>query len=151
MQPNKSDLVTASSHPPLLGAFQKLVDYDSSEDSDVECVREESSTDPGQETLNYQACTNKAILGNANTSKQDVLSLIEQELNIPSSSCSKRSPKKCKLADETFQKATTCFQQLKKSISRLHAKSLFPYNPNALLKLLNQVNIITKDHGAASH
>ncbi|XP_015667341.1 protein Lines homolog 1 [Protobothrops mucrosquamatus] len=152
VQPNKSDLVTASSQPLLLGAFQKLVDYDSSEDSDVECVREESWTDTGQETLNCHACTNKATLDDsAKTSKQDVLSLTEQELNISTSSCSKLSPQKCKLAGEAFQKATTCFQQLQKSISRLHAKSLFPYNPNALLKLLNQVNIISKDHQAVSH
>ncbi|XP_026528858.1 protein Lines homolog 1 [Notechis scutatus] len=151
MQPNKSDFATASSEAHLSGAFQKLVDYDSSEDSDVECVREECLTDTRQEALNHRACTNKAVLDeNANSSKQEVLPFIEQDLNISSDSCSKLSPIEFKLADETFQKATACFQQLQMSVSRLHAKSLFPYNPNALLKLLNQVHIISKDHPAAS-
>ncbi|XP_070809556.1 protein Lines homolog 1 [Pituophis catenifer annectens] len=149
MQPNRFDFVTASSDPHLLGAFQKLVDYDSSEDSDVECVREECLTDPEQEALNYRACPNKAVLDEkAKTSKQEGILFIEQDLNISSDSGSKLSPPEFKLADETFQKATACFQQLQKSISRLHAKGLFPYNPNALLKLLNQIHLISDDRRA---
>ncbi|XP_007425146.1 protein Lines homolog 1 [Python bivittatus] len=147
IQPNRSDFLTASNNPP----FQKLVDYDSSEDSEVECVREECLTEIEQVTLNNQTCKSEAVLNddNAETSKQNVLPLIQQDLNISSSSCCKIPPNKFELTDEIFQKATVCFQQLQKSISRLHARNLFPYNPNALLRLLNQVNIINKDHRSA--
>ncbi|XP_058012777.1 protein Lines homolog 1 [Ahaetulla prasina] len=147
MQLSHFDFVTSSSDSHLSGAFQKLVDYDSSEDSDVECIREERLADTEQEASNHRACPNKAVLDEkAKTSKQEGLLFTEQDLNISSDSGSKLSPPEFKLADETFQKATACFQQLQKSISRLHAKRLFPYNPNALLKLLSQVHIISEDH-----
>ncbi|XP_070619605.1 protein Lines homolog 1 [Erythrolamprus reginae] len=150
-QPNKSDFVTAPSDPHLPGAFQKLVDYESSEDSDVECISEECLPDTEQGALNYGAWTNKAVLDESGKpSKQKGLPFIVQDLDISSNSGSKLSPAEFKSADQTFQKATACFRQLEKSISRLHAKGLFPYNPNALLRLLNQVHTISEDHRAAS-
>ncbi|XP_013915162.1 PREDICTED: protein Lines homolog [Thamnophis sirtalis] len=150
-QPQKIDSVTTSSDPHLPGAFQKLVDYDSSDDSEGDCGREECLTDTEDKALNYQACPNKAVLNeSAKSCKQGGLPFIEQDLNISSGSSSKLSLPEFKLAGETLQKATACFQQLQKSISRLHAKGLFPYNPNALVKLLNQIHRIGEDPRAAS-
>ncbi|XP_032088746.1 protein Lines homolog 1 [Thamnophis elegans] len=150
-QPKKIDFVTTSSDPHLPGAFQKLVDYDSSDDSEGDCGREECLTDTEDKALNYRACPNKAVLNeSAKSCKQEGFPFLEQDLNISSGSSSKLSLPEFKLAGETLQKATACFQQLQKSISRLHAKRLFPYNPNALVKLLNQIHRIGEDPRAAS-
>lgn len=126
-------------------ASQSLVDYDSSDNSEVE------SKDPcsanNKRTSLYQEAVKK-IQDTVGTSRdQKELSpelqsrpLVPKESNPPpfSVDCDV-VPNDTDSKVGTAYRTVTCFEELQGAIHRLQKKSLFPYNPTALMKLLKQI------------
>ncbi|XP_042329505.1 protein Lines homolog 1 [Sceloporus undulatus] len=142
VKPTRTNLLLESDNTPLLGPFQRLVDYESSEDSEAECV-EECLTETKQPSLNNQTCTGETnfmeVDDRGETSKQNVLPLDHKDRNTTSTTCCQISPNTPEPTEEVLQKSVKCFQELEELISKLHKRNLFPYNPSALLKLLTRV------------
>ncbi|KAF7239495.1 hypothetical protein EYD10_13856 [Varanus komodoensis] len=143
VKPSKSNCSQESDNTGSLGTLQKLVDYESS-DSDVEGIGEECFGDMKQTSLHNKICTGETVRMDpvylTENSKQNTLPL---DLNASPFHC-KISPNNAELVEGVFQRSLKCFQQLQKSISRLHERNLFPYNPGPLLKLLTRINTISK-------
>uniref|UniRef100_A0A3P8RJL7 Lines homolog 1 n=1 Tax=Amphiprion percula TaxID=161767 RepID=A0A3P8RJL7_AMPPE len=53
--------------------------------------------------------------------------------------CANMAPLSGQVTFETLAKTVFCLSELREVVTRLHTKKLFPYNPSALLKLLEQV------------
>ncbi|XP_062998467.1 protein Lines homolog 1 [Elgaria multicarinata webbii] len=138
---NRFDVLPESYNTSSLGTLQRLVDYESSEDSEVECVGEECLADMKQTSLYNQTCTDETVLMDVacQTATSD-----QKMLNTSSPSHCKISPNNPGSTGVMLQKSLECFQQLRESVSRLHGRNLFPYNPGALLKLLTRVDTISK-------
>ncbi|XP_032956035.1 protein Lines homolog 1 isoform X3 [Rhinolophus ferrumequinum] len=128
-------------------ASQSLVDYDSSDDSDVE------STDlclaNGEQTSLYQEAMQKIqdTVGTSGDKKEHSLEL-QSRPPVPKESTTPVSVD-CAIAPESIvsevgmsYRTVKCFDELQGAISRLQKKNLFPYNPTALLKLLKQIEAI---------
>ncbi|XP_037001817.2 protein Lines homolog 1 [Artibeus jamaicensis] len=128
-------------------ASQSLVDYDSSDDSEVEstdlCVANSKQTSSQQEAMKKTQDT----VGTSGDEKELSLELpsrpvFPKESNIPFSVAGDIAP------DDTVSEAgisyrtVKCFEELQGAIYRLQKKNLFPYNPTALLKLLKQIEAI---------
>ncbi|KAH0620054.1 hypothetical protein JD844_014592 [Phrynosoma platyrhinos] len=147
VKPTRTNFLLESDNTSLLGPFQRLVDYESSEDSEVECV-EESLTETKQPSLNNQPCTDETNFMEVDdprgTPKQNVLPLDHKNGTTSSITCYQISPNTPGPAEEVLQKSVKCFQELEELISKLHRRKLFPYNPSALLKLLTQVVTVSK-------
>uniref|UniRef100_A0ACB8E602 Uncharacterized protein n=1 Tax=Sphaerodactylus townsendi TaxID=933632 RepID=A0ACB8E602_9SAUR len=133
VKPNRSGCLRGSDNMSSLGSVPRLVDYESSEDSDGE---EECLADRPQTLLNNQACSDTAILEHDASPPDD-------DLTVLPPSWHQGSPNEPTLAEGTLWKSVKCLQELHKSISRLHRRNLFPYNPAALLKLLTRIDIIS--------
>ncbi|KAJ6662908.1 hypothetical protein lerEdw1_011112 [Lerista edwardsae] len=143
VKPSSSDAWRGSDHEPVLGALQGLAAYESSEDSEGEGAGEERSADV-EETSLRQACTAATVdVGDcAQSAGQQALLPGQKDLTL-SSSCkvSLNSPGS---GEGMLEKSVQCFHELQDSISRLHGKNLFPYNPTALLKLLAHIDCVSK-------
>nr|XP_055220205.1 protein Lines homolog 1 isoform X2 [Gorilla gorilla gorilla]XP_055220206.1 protein Lines homolog 1 isoform X2 [Gorilla gorilla gorilla]XP_055220207.1 protein Lines homolog 1 isoform X2 [Gorilla gorilla gorilla] len=129
-------------------ASQSLVDYDSSDDSDVE------STDQclanSKQTFLHQQAT-KEIQDAAGTSRDrkefslepPSRPLVLKEFDTAFSSDCEVAPNDVVSEVGIFYRIVKCFQELQDAICRLQKKNLFPYNPTALLKLLKYIEVIS--------
>nr|XP_019582195.1 PREDICTED: protein Lines homolog 1 [Rhinolophus sinicus]XP_019582196.1 PREDICTED: protein Lines homolog 1 [Rhinolophus sinicus]XP_019582197.1 PREDICTED: protein Lines homolog 1 [Rhinolophus sinicus]XP_019582198.1 PREDICTED: protein Lines homolog 1 [Rhinolophus sinicus]XP_019582199.1 PREDICTED: protein Lines homolog 1 [Rhinolophus sinicus] len=128
-------------------ASQSLVDYDSSDDSDVEttglCLAN------GEQTSSYQEAMQKLqdTVGTSGDKKEHNLEL-QSRPPVPKESTTPVSVD-CAIAPESIvsevgmsYRTVKCFDELQGAVSRLQKKNLFPYNPTALLKLLKQIEAI---------
>ncbi|XP_040270179.1 protein Lines homolog 1 isoform X1 [Bufo bufo] len=117
-----------------LGALQRLVEYDSSEDSESEV----SGSEP---------CPVMAHCAGGDSSDIDKhmknLGLTAACLRLHTTSASKQTSTYQALGIQ--HKSAQCLLELQGAINRLHRKKLFPYNPSALLKLLTHVCALSKD------
>ncbi|XP_054417870.1 protein Lines homolog 1 [Pteronotus mesoamericanus] len=131
---------------PSSQASQSLVDYDTSDDSEVE------STDPclansKQTSLHHEA--KQGIQDTVGTSRgEKELSLepqsrpVPDETNTPFPVAGDVAPNNVVYEVGLSHRTVKCFEELQGAISRLQKKNLFPYNPTALLKLLKQIEAI---------
>ncbi|XP_008847757.1 protein Lines homolog 1 isoform X2 [Nannospalax galili] len=125
---------------------KSLVDYDSSEDSDVEATDQCSAN--MEQTSFYQETIRK-IQDPAGTSRDlEELSLepqsrppIPEESNPPFSAEVDLDNPVSEVA--MLYRTVKCLGDLHDAIYRLQKKNLFPYNPTALLKLLRGVEAIS--------
>nr|XP_028562367.1 protein Lines homolog 1-like isoform X5 [Podarcis muralis] len=145
VKPSRSNLLQESDNTSLVGALQRLVDYESSEDSEVEWIGEESLADMRQTPLD-RTCAE--VTGLMDVDGQTERCVLPQDTSSPFHSTILLN----KLGSEegVLQKSVKCFQQVQESVSRLHRRNLFPYNPSALLKLLTSVDTISSEHRSAS-
>ncbi|KAM6308571.1 protein Lines homolog 1 [Aegotheles albertisi] len=130
-------------------SLQSLVNYDSSEDSELESDGKECLVNTKQVPLNNDSErireTGCSYTDDKRTTvKSEVLPL--KQKGSDASSCLA-----CRMSSDNIPirvmlcKATQCLEELQKAISRLQRRNLFPYNPSALLKLLSHVEKIAKN------
>uniref|UniRef100_A0A8C3NDT0 Uncharacterized protein n=1 Tax=Geospiza parvula TaxID=87175 RepID=A0A8C3NDT0_GEOPR len=147
---NLSDSLTGTDSASLLGSLQSLVNYDSSEDLEVEsdgneCLvntKQLPSNNEGQVRSRETGCSCRDDDWNPRTSEVSPL----KPKGSPTSSCWTRmaSPDNIAPLRLMLYKSTKCLEELQEAISRLQRRNLFPYNPSALLKLLIQVEKMSK-------
>ncbi|XP_028679194.2 protein Lines homolog 1 isoform X1 [Erpetoichthys calabaricus] len=106
-----------------------LVDYESSDESDIDFECLEST-----ERHNH---------GNDNRTTCQLVEETDQRECLPSSSSEVKMSHSCAKQRSTFYKSIRCLVELREAIIRLQRKNLFPYNPSALLKLLLQIETLT--------
>nr|XP_060611651.1 protein Lines homolog 1 [Anolis sagrei ordinatus] len=144
----RTNWLQGSDNASLMEPLQRLVDYESSDDSEAECIGEECLTEAKQPSLEHQSCPDESNLmevdDEAGTSKQTVLLLEHGNVDAASTPGCQISPGNLGSAEEILQKSVRCFHELQKLVSKLHKRNLFPYNPNALLKLLTQISTVSK-------
>lgn len=124
-------------------ASQSLVDYDSSDDSEVES-KDPCSANSKQTSL-YQEAMKKiqdtvGISKNKKELSPELQSrpLVPKESNNPFSVDCDIVPNNTDSKMGTAYRTVKCFEELQGAIHRLQKKNLFPYNPTALMKLLKQ-------------
>lgn len=147
---NQSDSLTGADSASLLRPLQSLVNYDSSEDSEVESDGKEClvntkqlrSNNEGEVRRRETGCSCRDDDRNPRTSEVSPPKL----KGSPTSSCWTRmaSPDNIAPLRVMLYKSTKCLEELQEAISRLQRRNLFPYNPSALLKLLNHVEKMSK-------
>ncbi|XP_054128896.1 protein Lines homolog 1 isoform X1 [Melozone crissalis] len=147
---SQSDSLTGADSASLLGPLQSLVNYDSSEDSEVEsdgkeCLVNTKQLPPnneGEVRRRQTGCSCRDDDRNSRTSEVSPPKL----KGSPASSCWTRmaSPDNIAPLRVMLYKSTKCLEELQEAISRLQRRNLFPYNPSALLKLLSQVEKMNK-------
>ncbi|XP_069415271.1 protein Lines homolog 1 isoform X4 [Ovis canadensis] len=129
------------------GASQSLVDYDSSDDS------EEGSTSlylvNSRLTSSHQEATKKTqdtfgVSGDKKELSPESQSrpLVTEESNTQFSVYCDGAPDNTASEVGISYRTVKCFEELQGAIYRLQKKSLFPYNPTALLKLLKHIETI---------
>lgn len=129
------------------GASQSLVDYDSSDDS------EEGSTSlylvNSRLTSSHQEATKKTqdtfgVSGDKKELSPESQSrpLVTEESNTRFSVYCDGAPNNTASEVGISYRTVKCFEELHGAIYRLQKKSLFPYNPTALLKLLKHIETI---------
>ncbi|KFO79258.1 Protein Lines, partial [Cuculus canorus] len=151
VESNLSNSLICSDSTSLLGSLQSLVNYDSSEESELEpdgkeCLVNTKKVPLINESKKRVRETGCSYTDDAqNMHKSEVLPLEQKAPNT--SSCLT-----CMASLDNFiplrvmlHKSTKCLEELQKAISRLHRRNLFPYNPSALLKLLNHIGKISKN------
>lgn len=122
-------LQLGGSVPPLedssLGLGLRLVEYDSSDESDEETTPRHKPSKFQEMLMTDSSAKLKTKPGSSAVQSEQVCStaaiLLEQE------TCG------------TLDRAVSCLSKLKEVLTRLQTKNLFPYNPSSLLKLLAQV------------
>ncbi|XP_053573576.1 protein Lines homolog 1 [Bombina bombina] len=126
----------SSSKGQRMGTIRSLVDYDSSDDSELECTDKQFP---------------------ALTCSQDANSIDTKmgKLNLRVSPVCQSTPAHAKVRDkmplpEMQVKTVKCLEELYQAVSRLHGKKLFPYNPSALLRLLALVCSLNKTTSTSS-
>ncbi|XP_023789610.1 protein Lines homolog 1 isoform X2 [Cyanistes caeruleus] len=147
---NQSDSLTTTDSTSLLGSLQSLVNYDSSEDSEVESDGKECLVNTKQLPSNNEdevrrretGCSCRDDDQNPRTSEVSPLKL---------KGCRTSSCRTCMASSDNIGplrvmlcKSTKCLEELQEAISRLQRRNLFPYNPSALLKLLSHVEKMSK-------
>lgn len=121
-----------------MGALQRLVDYDSSEDSESESADSEQGP---------------VIAHSAGADSTDIdkhmkkLELKAHSSTSPPSQPSAQAGGNACLVQGTQQRAVQCLEDLQEAVNRLHRKKLFPYNPSALLRLLSHVGGLSTEYG----
>ncbi|XP_060116276.1 protein Lines homolog 1 [Heteronotia binoei] len=142
VKPNRPSSLRGSDNTSSLQGVQRLVDYESSEDSEIE---EACWADGAQTPLSNQACSDVTTStdGLAEISECDTT---PEHKDFTVSPCSQPqvSPDDPILAEGLLWKSVKCLQELQRSVSRLHRRNLFPYNPAALLKLLSRFDTISR-------
>ncbi|XP_033044723.1 protein Lines homolog 1 isoform X4 [Trachypithecus francoisi] len=129
-------------------ASQSLVDYDSSDDSEVEST-DQCLANSKQTCLHQQAT--KEIQDAAGTSRDKEEFSLEppsrplflKEFDTAFSFDCEVAPNDVISEVGIFYRIVKCFQELQDAICRLQKKNLFPYNPTALLKLLKYIEVIS--------
>ncbi|NWY01510.1 LINES protein, partial [Nothoprocta ornata] len=151
VESNQSNSLLCTESAALLGSLQSLVNYDSSEDSEQESVGKECVVKTKQRPLNYEgkAKIREAVCSctgdKQNALKSEVLPLKQKGTNTSSLlPCTVPSDNIIPLRIMLY-KSTACLEELQIAISRLQRKNLFPYNPSALLKLLDCIEKISKN------
>ncbi|XP_071424247.1 ceramide synthase 3 isoform X1 [Pithys albifrons albifrons] len=147
---NESDPLVGTDNTALLGSLQSLVNYASSEDSEVEsdggeCLAntKQVPSNSGGETGRETGCSD--MDDNQNGCTSEVLPL-KQEGSHTSSCWTCVTPLDNIVPLRIMlYKSTKCLEELQKAISRLQRRNLFPYNPSALLKLLSHVEKMSKN------
>ncbi|XP_075569865.1 protein Lines homolog 1 [Pelecanus crispus] len=148
---NQSTSLICTDSTSLLGSLQSLVNYDSSEDSELESDGKECLVNTKQVPLNNENEMRIRESGcsytddKQNTLESEVLPLKQKGSNTSSClTCMASSDNVIPLRIMLYR-ATKCLEELQKAISRLQRRNLFPYNPSALLKLLSHVEKISKN------
>ncbi|XP_001490403.2 protein Lines homolog 1 [Equus przewalskii] len=128
-------------------ASQSLVDYDSSDDSEVESTDQRLSS--SKTTSLHQEAMKKIqdTVGTSRDKKEISLEppsrpLVPRESNTPFSVDCDIAPNKIVSGVGISYRTVKCFEELQGAIYRLQKKNLFPYNPTALLKLLKHIEAI---------
>ncbi|KAM9270930.1 protein Lines homolog 1 [Cariama cristata] len=148
---NRSNSLICTDGTSLLGSLRSLVDYDSSEDSELESDGKEGLVNTEQMPLNNEGETRMREAGcsytddKRNTLKSEVLPPKQKASNTSSCLTCMMSLDNIVPLRITLYKSTKCLEELQKAISRLQRRNLFPYNPSALLKLLSHVEKISKN------
>ncbi|NXX81159.1 LINES protein, partial [Urocolius indicus] len=148
---NQSNSSIGTDSTSLLGSPQSLVNYDSSEDSELESDGKECLVNTKQVPVNNEG---ESEIGKTdcsytddklNTLKSELLPLEQKRsLTLPCLTCVASSDNIIPLRIMLY-KSTKCLEELQKAISRLQRRNLFPYNPSALLKLLSHIENISKN------
>ncbi|XP_072201502.1 protein Lines homolog 1 [Excalfactoria chinensis] len=148
---NQSNSLLCNDNTSLLGSLQSLVNYDSSEDSELESVGKECLVNIKQMPLHKERETmiRETVCSYTDdkqkTLKSEALPLKQKGSNTSSSlACVVSSDNIIPLRTMLY-KSTKCLEELQKAISRLQRRNLFPYNPSALLRLLNHIEKISKN------
>ncbi|XP_010183750.1 PREDICTED: protein Lines homolog [Mesitornis unicolor] len=150
-EPNQSNSLICSDSTSLLGSLQSLVNYDSSDDSEVESDGKECLVSTKQVPLNNKGETmiKETVCSYTNdkwnTLKSEVLPLEQKGSDTSSCLTCMASSNNIIPLRIMLYKSTKCLEELQKAISRLQRRNLFPYNPSALLKLLSHVEKISKN------
>ncbi|XP_031443658.1 ceramide synthase 3 isoform X2 [Phasianus colchicus] len=148
---NQSNSLLCNDNTSLLGSLQRLVNYDSSEDSELESVGEECLVNTKQMPLHKECETmiREAVCSytddKQNKLESEVLPLKQKGSNTSSSLAYIVSSDNIIPQRIMFYKSTKCLEELQKAISRLQGRNLFPYNPSALLRLLSHIEKISKN------
>ncbi|EMP41680.1 Protein Lines like protein, partial [Chelonia mydas] len=144
VKPNKPNSLIRTDNTSALDYLQSLVNYDSSEDSELESVGKECLANMKQMPSNNQGSTKirETVCMDADdkphTLEPKVLPLKQKSSNPSSLMVCNMSPNIPVPVERMLLKSMTCLEELQKAISRLQRRNLFPYNPAALLKLLRQ-------------
>ncbi|XP_043379289.1 protein Lines homolog 1 isoform X8 [Chelonia mydas] len=144
VKPNKPNSLIRTDNTSALDCLQSLVNYDSSEDSELESVGKECLANMKQMPSNNQGSTKirETVCMDADdkphTLEPKVLPLKQKSSNPSSLMVCNMSPNIPVPVERMLLKSMTCLEELQKAISRLQRRNLFPYNPAALLKLLRQ-------------
>ncbi|KFQ15271.1 Protein Lines [Leptosomus discolor] len=148
---NQSNSLICTDSTALLGSLQSLVNYDSSDDSELESDGKESLVNTKQVPLNNEGerwmretCCSYTD-DKWNTLKSEVLPLKQKGSNTSSCLTCMASSGNIVPPRIMIYKSTKCLEELEKAISRLQRRNLFPYNPSALLKLLSHIEKISKN------
>ncbi|NXF50669.1 LINES protein, partial [Oceanites oceanicus] len=148
---NQSNSLVCTDRTSLLGSLQSLVNYDSSEDSELESDEKDCLVNTKQVPLNNEGETRIRETGcsytddKRNTLKSEVLPLKQKGSNTSSCLACMASSDNIAPLRIMLHKSTKCLEELQKAISRLQRRNLFPYNPSALLKLLSHIENISKN------
>ncbi|XP_075414026.1 protein Lines homolog 1 [Tenrec ecaudatus] len=129
-------------------ASQSLVDYDSSDDSEVEST-DRSLANSKQMSLHKEAMEIQGTTGTNSSNKELTLEPWSRSLVAKESNCSFSVDCEVSLNSVVseagiFYRTVKCFEELHGGIYRLQKKNLFPYNPTALLKLLKHIEKMYK-------
>ncbi|NWT38436.1 LINES protein, partial [Chroicocephalus maculipennis] len=148
---NQSNSLICTDSTSLLGSLQSLVNYDSSDDSELESDGKECLVNTKQVPLNNESKTRIRETGCTytddkwNTHKSEMLPLKQKGSNNSSCLTCMASSDDIIPVRIMFYKSTKCLEELQKAISRLQRRNLFPYNPSALLKLLSHIGKISEN------
>ncbi|NXD61815.1 LINES protein, partial [Eolophus roseicapillus] len=148
---NRSNSLIGTDSTSLLGSLQSLVNYDSSEDSELESEGKDFLVNTKQVPLNNEGEMGIREAGcsymdsEQNTLKAEVLPVKQKGSNTSSSLTCMASLDNVIPQRIMLYKSTKCLEELQKAISRLQRRDLFPYNPSALLKLLSHIEHINKN------
>ncbi|KAF1571842.1 UNVERIFIED_CONTAM: hypothetical protein FQV15_0006906, partial [Eudyptes pachyrhynchus] len=148
---NQSNSLICTDSTSLLGSLQGLVNYDSSEDSELESDGKECLVNTKQVPLNNEGETRVRETGcsytgdKQNTLRSEVLPLKQKGSNISCYLTCMTSLDNIIPPRIMLYKSTKCLEELQKAICRLQRRNLFPYNPSALLKLLSHIEKISKN------
>lgn len=151
VESNQSNSLICTDSTSLLGSLQSLVNYDSSEDSELESDGKECLVNTKQVPLNNEGEVRirETVCSytddKQNTLKCEVLPLKQKGSNTLSCLTCTASLDNVIPLRTMLYKSTKCLEELQKAISRLQRRNLFPYNPSALLKLLSHVEKISKN------
>ncbi|XP_037688829.1 protein Lines homolog 1 isoform X2 [Choloepus didactylus] len=155
-----NQVVTSQETPTLLQAdsltspqtSQSLVDYDSSDDSEVEST-DQHLANSKQTSLHQETIKKIQHTAGSGTDKEFVLEP-ESRLLVPkgSETCfsidHEVAPNNIASEMGISYRTVKCFEELQAAVNRLQKKNLFPYNPKALLKLLKLIETIYKSKNA---
>ncbi|NXT72528.1 LINES protein, partial [Chaetops frenatus] len=140
---NQSDSLTGTDSASLLGSLQSLVNYDSSEDSEVESDGKECLVNTKQLPSNNEGEVRRRETGCS--CRDDDQNQLTSEVSPLKGSCTSSCWTRMASSDNTapvrvmLYKSTKCLGELQEAVSRLQRRNLFPYNPSALLKLLSHI------------
>ncbi|XP_050656097.1 protein Lines homolog 1 isoform X3 [Macaca thibetana thibetana] len=129
-------------------ASQSLVDYDSSDDSEVEST-DQCLANSKQTSLHQQATMEIQDAAGTSRDKEEFSleppsrPLFLKEFDTAFSFDCEVAPNDVVSEVGIFYTIVKCFQELQDAICRLQKKNLFPYNPTALLKLLKYIEVIS--------
>uniref|UniRef100_A0A8C3XSR5 Lines homolog 1 n=1 Tax=Chelydra serpentina TaxID=8475 RepID=A0A8C3XSR5_CHESE len=148
VKPNKSNSLIRTDNTTALDCLQSLVNYDSSEDSELEAVGKECLANMKQMPSNNQGSTKireticMDVRDKPHALEPKELPLKQKSSNpLPLSMCN-MSPNNPVPVERMLLKSMKCLEELQKAISRLQRRNLFPYNPAALLKLLSHIKCV---------
>ncbi|XP_030045602.1 protein Lines homolog 1 [Microcaecilia unicolor] len=143
VKPSQSD--TSS-----LGALQSLVDYDSSEESEVEMLERECEPNIKQSYARHSKIRKAGSRDEGKEVDRPVLgTTIFRPKACPVPSFQQKPCDDGTSSEELLFRSVQCLDELQRAVSRLHRRNLFPYNPSALLKLLVHIHSLAREAESA--
>ncbi|NXO87685.1 LINES protein, partial [Sitta europaea] len=147
---NQPDSLAGTDSASLPASLQSLVNYDSSDDSELESDGKECLVNTKQLPSNNEGEVRRRETGCS--SRDDDRNPCTPEVSPPKPKGSRTSSCwTCMASSDNIAplrvmlyKSTKCLLELQEAISRLQRRNLFPYNPSALLKLLSHVEKMSK-------